>query len=123
MRFIRLLAAVVILYGMSYMMYASMQLFGMVNYRASMYLIELNLSIGVITFVIGIGLLLAKEWARFAWLAAATVLLAEHIFFLTLFYATGSIPTLQVLNVVLILLLCLISWSKLTRSAVKQHFG
>jgi uncharacterized membrane protein len=87
-----------------------------------MYVIELNLSIGVITFVIGIGLILAKEWARIACLAAVTVLLAEHLFFLAVTFMGGMNPTMQILNVIIITLLFLIAWSKLTRSAVKQYF-
>ena len=122
MRFIRLLGAAVIFYGLSYIMYGLRQIFGLVDYRASMYVIELNLSIGVITFVIGIGLVLAKEWARVACLAAVTVLLAEHLFFLAATFMGGSNPTMQILNVIVIILLFLIAWSKLTRSAVKQHF-
>jgi uncharacterized membrane protein len=103
-------------------MYGLQQLFGMEGYRADMYVIELNLSIGVITFVIGIGLILAKEWARIACLAAVTVLLAEHLFFLAVTFMGGMNPTMQILNVIIITLLFLIAWSKLTRSAVKQYF-
>ena len=122
MRFIRLLGAVVIFYGLSYIVYGLRQFFGMVNYHADTYIIELNLSIGVITFVTGIGLILAKEWARIAWLAAATVLLAEHLFFLGVTLMDDLNPTLQIFNVILITLLFLIAWSKLTRSSVKQYF-
>jgi hypothetical protein len=122
MRLIQLLGAVVIVYGLSYIMYGLQQLFGMEGYRADMYVIELNLSIGVITFVIGIGLILAKEWARIACLAAVTVLLAEHLFFLAVTFMGGMNPTMQILNVIIITLLFLIAWSKLTRSAVKQYF-
>ena len=121
MRFIRFLGAVVILYGLSYLLYGLRQLFGMVDYYADMDIIELNLSIGAITFVIGIGLILAKEWARIAWLAAVTVLLAEHIFFLAVTFWGGLNAILQIFNVILIGLLFLIAWSKLTRSSVKQH--
>jgi hypothetical protein len=122
MRLIQLLGAVVIVYGLSYIMYGLQQLFGMAGYRVDMYVIELNLSIGVITFVIGIGLILAKEWARIACLAAVTVLLAEHLFFLAVTFMGGMNPTMQILNVIIITLLFLIAWSKLTRSAVKQYF-
>jgi hypothetical protein len=122
MRFIRLLGVTVIVYGFSYLMYGTMQFFGMVNYTASRHLVGLNFSIGAISFAIGVGLLLAKEWARVAWLAASTMLLAEHVFFLALFYLTGEIPPLQIMNVILITMLFLIAWSKLTRTSVKQHF-
>lgn len=122
MRFIKLLGVLVIFYGLSYLMYGLRQLFDMVGYRADMYIIELNLSIGAITFVIGVGLILAKEWARIALLTAVTVLLAQHVFFLGLAFLSGMNPTLQILNVILIVLLFLIAWSKLTRSTVKQLF-
>ncbi len=123
MRSIRLLAAVVIVYGLSYIMYGLQQLSGMAGYRASTYIIELNLSIGVVTFVIGIGLILAKEWARIACLAAVTVLLAEHLLFLAVTFMSGVNPAMQILNVIIITLVFLISWSRLTRSSVKQHFS
>ena len=120
MRFIRVLGAFVILYGLSYIVYGLGQSFGMVGYHAD--IIELNLSIGVITLITGIGLILAKEWARIAWLAAATVLLAQHIFFLGVALMNDLNPTGQILNVILITLLFLIAWSKLTTSSVKQYF-
>ena len=122
MRFIRILGACVSLYGLTYIVYGFRQLFGLLDYRADMYIIELNLSIGAITFVIGIGLVFIKEWARNAWLVATTVLLAQHIYFLGMALVDGLSPTGQTLNVILITLLFLIAWSKLTTSTVKQHF-
>jgi hypothetical protein len=122
MRFIRILGAIVIVYGLTYIVYGFKQLFGLVDYRANTYIIELNLSIGAITFVIGIGLILAKEWARNAWLVATTVLLAQHIYFLGMALVDGLNPTGQILNMILITSLFLIAWSKLTTSSVKQYF-
>ena len=122
MRFVRLLGITVIVYGFSYVMYGTMQLFGMVNYHAGLSLILLNACIGLISLVIGIGLLLAQDWARVSWLAVVTMLFTEHVFLTTLFFFTGDIPTLQQLNMFLISLLFLITWSNLTRSHVKQHF-
>ena len=117
-----MLGALMLVYGFSYVMYGVRQFLGRVGYEADSYIIQLNLSIGVITFVIGIGLLLAKEWARIAQLAAVTMLLTQHIFYLAISYLTGMNLTLQILNVILIVLLFFISWSKLTRSDVVQHF-
>lgn len=122
MRFVRLLSAVVIVYGFSYLLYGLRQHFGNVGYQADRATIFLNLNIGIVTFNIGVGLLLAKEWARAAWLAAVTLMLTLHIFLLTLTYLNGIDPTLPFLNVILTLLLFLISWSKLTNSTVKQLF-
>ena len=110
-------------YGASYVMYGLMQFFGRVPYNATQYLIELNLSIGVTALIIGLGLLLAKEWARIACLSALTFLLSIHIFFLALTYLVGDDPTLQVANVILTALLFLTAWSKLTRPTVKQLFS
>lgn len=109
-------------YGLSYFVYGLRQHFGLVGYQADNYVITLNLNIGAITIMIGVGLFLAKEWARVACLTVVTLLLTMHIFFLALNYLTGQDPTLQILNVILIILLFLISWSKLTRSSVKQLF-
>lgn len=110
------------LYGSSYVMYALMQYFGYVPYTAEQHVIELNVNIGLFTFVIGIGLVLTKEWARVACLSAVTLLLSIHIFLLGLSYLTGTDPTMQVMNVILIVLLFLVSWSKLTKPGVKQLF-
>lgn len=117
-----MLGALMLIYGFSYLLYGVKQSLGLVGYNAGSYVIQLNLSIGVITFVIGIGLLLRKEWARIAQLAAVTVLLTEHIFFLAISFMSGMNLTLQMLNVILILLLFFISWSKLTKPDVVQHF-
>lgn len=122
MRFIRLLGVTMSLYGSSYVMYALMQYFGYVPYTAEQHVIELNVNIGLFTFVIGIGLVLTKEWARVACLSAVTLLLSIHIFLLGLSYLTGTDPTMQVMNVILIVLLFLVSWSKLTKPGVKQLF-
>jgi len=45
-----------------------------------------------------------------------------HVFFLAVSYLGGLDLTLQTMNVVLIVLLFLISWSKFTRASVKQLF-
>ena len=70
----------------------------------------------------GIGLLLAKEWARLAWLVTAIVLMLFHAVLLRLFYGTGEDLTQQLLNVVMIVFLVLISWTKLTQPSIKKLF-
>jgi hypothetical protein len=122
MRFIRLLGALVIFYGFSYLMYGLRQHFGLVGYQADNYISTLNLNIGAVTLAIGIGLVLAKEWARIAWLSSVTLLLSMHVFFLAVSYLGALDLTLQTLNVVLIVLLFLISWSRLSRANVKPLF-
>ena len=122
MRFIRLLAALLIVYGFSYLMYGLMQHFGTVGYKADRWVITLNLNIGVFTLYVGIGLLMAREWARVACLTVITMLLTLHVFLLALMFLTGGDLTLQIMNVILTTLIFLISWSKLTKASVKELF-
>jgi hypothetical protein len=122
MRFVRLLGALVTFYGLSYLMYGLMQLFNRVGYHADWSLVVLNLNIGLVMFLIGVGLVRAKEWARIATLFAVTLLLSMHVFFLAITHLAGVDPTLQIMNVVLTALLFLISWSKLVKADVKELF-
>ena len=122
MRFIRLLGVTMIIYGSSYVLYGLMQYLGRVPYIAEHHVIELNVNIGLFTFVIGVGLLRAKEWARVACLPAVTLLLSLHIFLLALTYLNGADLTMQVMNLILIVLLFLVSWTRLTKPDVKQIF-
>lgn len=125
MRLIRLLGVVVIFYSMSYLLHALMQVVSSAQHPGRTELfkyIPINLLIGVVTFIIGIGLLLLKEWARSAWLVTGIVLLLIHALLLRLFYASGQDLTNQLLNMVMIVLLVLISWMKLTQPSIKQHF-
>lgn len=122
MRFVRLLGALVVFYGFSYVLYGLRQHFGLVGYNTERYIITLNLNIGAITIPIGVGLLRAKEWARTAWLTIVTLLLTIHVFFLGIIYLGEGDLTLQILNVILIIMLFLISWSRLPTSTVKQLF-
>ena len=127
MRTIRLLGAVVILYGLSYLFHALLQILGSIlSWSASslhVHVIGLNLCIGTITTIIGIGLILARKWARIAWLVAVTVLVLEHCVILLLWYVRGQDLTGQVLNVLITTCLALISWAKLTNESTKKHFG
>jgi hypothetical protein len=125
MRFIRLLGVVVIFYSMSYLLHGFMQLFSSLLHPGRTELfkyIALNLPIGIATFIIGIGLLLAKEWARTAWLVTSVVLLLLHAVLLRVFYAIGDDLNQQLLNVVMIVFLVLISWMNLTKPSIKKHF-
>ena len=125
MRLIRLLGVVVIFYSMSYLLHALMQLVSSALNPGRTELfkyIPINLLIGAVTFVIGIGLLLLKEWARTAWLVTGIVLLLIHALFLRLFYASGQDLSNQLLNMVMIVFLVLISWMNLTKPSIKQHF-
>jgi hypothetical protein len=83
--------------------------------------ILLNLNVGMVTFVLGIGVLLAKEWARTTWLMCTIALLALHTVVLTL--SRGSNVVMPILNFILIVLLFLVSWWKLTREPVKELFS
>jgi hypothetical protein len=127
MRFVRLLAVVIILYGLSYLQYALLQLYTVIQRggfsQIPFYALATNINIGLVTFVIGIGVLLAREWARILWLLTSIVLVATHVFLLWLVRENEQPTTQQLLNVLLILILLLISWTKLTRPAVKELFS
>lgn len=126
MRFVRLLAIVIMVYGLTYVQFAIVQVYkelraeipGNINW----YVTATNFNIGMIVFVVGIGLLLAKEWARILWLMSSIALLAVHVFFLWLSYVNGVNHTQQLLNAVLIIILLLISWIQLTRPTIKELF-
>ncbi len=125
MRFIRLLGALVIFYGMSYLLHACMQIISSAQHPGRTELfkyIAINLTISVVTFIIGLGLLLLKEWARTAWLVTGIVLLLLHAVLLRLFYGTGEDLGQQLLNMVMIVVLVLISWMKLTNPSIKKLF-
>ena len=124
MRFVRLLGVTIIIYGLSYMRHVVTQLYlffieGM-STELTRYIL-LNLNIGMVSFVLGIGVLLAKEWARITWLMCTIALLAIHT--TVLFLPRGSNVVMPVLNFVLILLLFLVSWLKLTQEPVKELFS
>lgn len=126
MRFIRLLGAVVVFYGLSYLFYGQLQLFALMRQPTSnsltRYIIMLNMTIGLITFIIGIGLLMVKTWARIGWLAVSAVLLVEHLLILLFFYLIDANLVQQVINVFLISMLVIISWPKLNDAQIKQYF-
>ena len=127
MRLIRLLGVVVIFYGFSYLLYGLLQILGSILawYASSMHVhvIGLNLCIGTITTVIGIGLLLLRKWARIALLVTVTLLVFEHSLVLFLWYVRGGQNlTAQAFNVTATSLLALSSWVMLTNERTKKHF-
>ena len=124
MRFVRLLGAAIMVYGLSYMRHAVTQLYQFFIAESNIALpriILFNLNIGMVTFVLGIGVLLAKEWARISWLMSSIALLAIHT--VVLFLPRGSSYTEPILNFVVIVLFCLISWVKLNQPSVKELFS
>ncbi|HSE16601.1 MAG TPA: hypothetical protein VLB46_06085 [Pyrinomonadaceae bacterium] len=127
MRFIRLLGAVVIFYGLSYFLHAGMQTLSVIpKYIVrplALIIIGTNLTIGLLALVNGIGLLLAKKWARVSWLVTVTILLLFHNLLLLLTYLFGGDLTQSILNVVLIFFLAVISWAKLGDSSGKKYFS
>ncbi len=126
MRFIRLLGAVVIFYGLSYFLHAVMQIYSVMPHNifrpVALIIIGLNLTIGTLALVNGVGLLLAKKWSRISWLVTVTLLLLFHNLLLWLTYLIGQDLTGQILNVLLAFLLAVISWAKLGDSAGKKYF-
>ena len=127
MRFIRLLGAVVIFYGLSYFFHAGMQILSVIPkyiFRPlALIIIGTNLTIGLLALVNGIGLLLAKRWSRVSWLVTVTILLLFHNLLLLLTYLFGGDLTQSILNVVLIFFLSVISWAKLGDSSGKKYFS
>ena len=101
MRLIRLLGVVVLFYSMSYLLHALMQVTSSALNPGRTELfkyIPINLVIGAVTFIIGVGLLLLKEWARTAWLVTGIALLLTHAVLLRLFYASGEDLTNQTIE-------------------------
>ena len=80
MRFVRLLGVTITIYGLSYLRHVATQMFLFLTNAPNpdVRYILLNLNIGMVTFVLGIGVLLAKEWARTTWLMCTIALLALH---------------------------------------------
>ena len=128
MRFIRLLGAVVVFYGLSYLFHALLQILSLMRYRVfkpiplHQLIIGLNLTIGIVTLVIGVGLLLARKWARAAWLVTVIILVLLHNLILLITFLAGQDLTQQLLNILLIFFLAVLSWTKLGDEAGKQHF-
>jgi len=87
------------------------------------HVIGLNLCIGTVATVIGIGLVLARKWARIAWLVTVTLLVLEHCLVLFFWYVRGNQDiTTQAFNVVLTSCIAVISWAKLTSESTRKHF-
>ena len=125
MRLIRMMGALIIFYGLSYLVQGLAQLASFLRYDdrgALVKYIFINLVIAFSTMTIGVGLMLVKEWARMAWLIGVSVLLMIHVFFLLLFVVQGSRLNQQMVNVGLIIPLALISWACLTKSSSRTHF-
>lgn len=127
MRFLRLLGAVVGFYGLSYFLHAFMQILSVMPHNlfrpVALIIIGLNLAIGLLAVVNGVGLILAKKWSRVSWLASVTFLVLFHNLLLVLTYMLGQDLTQQLLNVLLAFFLAVISWAKLGDSAGKEYFG
>ena len=128
MRFIRLLGAVVIFYGLSYFLHALLQIFSLMHTGISLLhpvviVIDINITIGIVALVNGLGLILVQKWSRVAWLVSVTALLMFHNVVLLLTYLSGGNLTQQILNVILIFFLAVITWAKLGDDSSKQYFG
>jgi hypothetical protein len=126
MRLIRLLGAVVIFYGLSYLLHALGQLFTLIRFGSSGTLLRpvmiLNILIGAVTTFNGFGLLLAQKWSRVPWLITITLLVLIHNLILLMWYLSGQSLTGQILNLVLTFFLAVISWIKLSDESTKKLF-
>ena len=127
MRFIRLLGAVVIFYGLSYFLHALLQILSLRRYGIPLLghplVIDINMTIGIVALVNGLGLLLVQKWSRVAWLISVTALVLFHNLVLLLTYLSGGNLTQQMLNVILIFFLAVITWAKLGDDSAKEYFG
>lgn len=126
MRFVRLLGAVVIFYGLSYFLHALLQILSTIRFGGpgvlAQIIISINLAIGLAALINGIGLLLTQKWSRVSWLVTVTALLLFHNFILVLTHWLGQDLTQQLLNVGLIFFLAVISWAKLGDEEGKKYF-
>jgi len=126
MRFIRLLGAVVIFYGLSYFLHALLQIFSLMRYGIPLavhpIVIDINITIGIVGLVNGLGLLLVQKWSRVAWLVSVTALLLFHNVVLLLTYLSGGNLTNQLLNVLMIFFLAVITWAKFGDDSSKKYF-
>lgn len=123
MRFIKLLGLVVILYGLSYLLQAGRQIVSGSFDIVRVLVIGLNLTIGFVTLVNGIGLFRIRPWSRIAWLVTVIALVLEHALILLLWYLFGLELTLPVLLLLLVFFLAVLSWVKLSDESIKKHFG
>jgi len=126
MRFVRLLGAVVVFYGLSYFFHALLQILSTLRFGGPevlhLFIIGINLAIGAATLIIGIGLLRAQKWSRVVWLVTVTLLVLFHNFVLLVTFWVGQDLTQQLLNIFLIFFLAVISWAKLGDDDSKKYF-
>jgi hypothetical protein len=127
MRFTRLLGAVVVFYGLIYIVQAVMQILSQMRYEvfalSDRIIIGINLAIGIVALVNGIGLLLTQRWAQISWLVTVTLLVLFHNLILLIMYLAGQDLTQQILNVLLISFLAVISWARLGNSLGKKQIS
>ena len=126
MRFVRLLGAVVVFYGLSYFFHALLQILSTMRFGGPealhLIIIGINLAIGVAALANGVGLLLRQKWSRVSWLVTVILLVLFHNFVLLVTYWLGQDLTNQLLNVGLTFFLAVISWAKLGDEEGKKYF-
>lgn len=123
MRFVRLLGVTIFIYGFSYLRYAVTQMYlsftNAPDPSPKFTVANLGISIGM--FMLGIDLLRRKEWARISWLVTLIPLLAVHT--VNLFLPRQSNFTMPILKFVLMVVLSVVSFWKLTRPEIKDLFS
>ena len=118
-----LLAALLLIYGFSYMLTGASQLSDFVRHGGPPGLIVINFAIGMTSLLLGLGLFMTREWARKAWLVASVVLTLFHVLWLVLLYLNGSNLVGHTFYLALTSALTLISLVYLTRSSVRKLFS
>jgi hypothetical protein len=123
MKFVRLLSVAILIYGFSYLRYAGMQMYLSFTEAPdpSPRFTIANLTISTVMFMLGIGLLRTKEWARISWLMSLIPFLA--VFMVDLLLSRQSNFPMPILNLVLMVLLSVVSFWKLTRPEIKELFN
>lgn len=123
MRFVRLLGVTIFIYGFSYLRYAVTQMYLSFTNAPdpSPKFTVANLGISIVIFMLAIDLLRIKEWARISWLVTLIPLLAVHT--VNLFLPRQSNFTMPILKFVLMVVLSVVSFWKLTRPEIKELFS
>ena len=122
MIFVRLLSITILIFSFSYMRYAVTQMYLSFTNAPdpSPKFTEANVGFSIVLFMLGTDLLRRKEWARIIWLMTLIPLLVVQM--VDLFLPRQSKFNMPILNLVSIVLLCLVSFWKLTRPEIKELF-
>lgn len=93
------------------------------TYQSQAFFIALDFGIAITSMVIGVGLVLHKEWARKAWLAYLLVLLFIHFIMTGLQYLAGNSNLSWLYKWIgFVILITIVSWAYLSTALAKSRF-